>query len=88
MEPFIPLFPQCGINVNVLTDDVRTVSNLLCGISSKEVEEAIGKLNRVKPIALVRAHTQTWGSWGLSAYDATQLTHLLSLVPFQFLHLF
>ncbi|XP_029909790.1 phosphatidylinositol 4-phosphate 3-kinase C2 domain-containing subunit gamma isoform X2 [Myripristis murdjan] len=43
---------KSGMNVNVLVDVVRTVSSLLCGFSSQELEDAIGKLNRVNPIPL------------------------------------
>ncbi|XP_056138310.1 phosphatidylinositol 3-kinase C2 domain-containing subunit gamma [Lampris incognitus] len=43
---------QCGMNVNVLVNEVRTISSLLCGLSSQQLEKAIGKMNRLKPIAL------------------------------------
>ncbi|XP_064878364.1 phosphatidylinositol 3-kinase C2 domain-containing subunit gamma [Oncorhynchus nerka] len=43
---------KCGSNLNLLLDEVRTIINLLCGISTRELEEAIGKLRRIKPVAL------------------------------------
>ncbi|KAF7663980.1 hypothetical protein LDENG_00192830 [Lucifuga dentata] len=43
---------KSGMNSKVIVEQVRTISNLLCGLSSEELEEAFGKLNRVKPIAL------------------------------------
>ncbi|XP_041651242.1 phosphatidylinositol 4-phosphate 3-kinase C2 domain-containing subunit gamma isoform X2 [Cheilinus undulatus] len=43
---------KSGMNANVLVGCVRTISNLLCGISCPELEDAIGALNRVKPMLL------------------------------------
>ncbi|XP_062318498.1 phosphatidylinositol 3-kinase C2 domain-containing subunit gamma isoform X1 [Osmerus eperlanus] len=43
---------KSGTNISMLVDEVRTIINLLCGISAVEVEEAIGRLSRIKPMAL------------------------------------
>ncbi|XP_074534140.1 phosphatidylinositol 3-kinase C2 domain-containing subunit gamma [Halichoeres trimaculatus] len=43
---------KTGMNANVLVGCVRTVCNLLCGLSCPELEDAIGRLNRINPIPL------------------------------------
>ncbi|XP_028305921.1 phosphatidylinositol 4-phosphate 3-kinase C2 domain-containing subunit gamma isoform X2 [Gouania willdenowi] len=46
------LMNKSGMNVTVLVSHVRTVSNLLCGFSCPELEDAIGHLNRINPKSL------------------------------------
>ncbi|KAM4572847.1 phosphatidylinositol 3-kinase C2 domain-containing subunit gamma [Odontesthes bonariensis] len=43
---------KSGMNVNVIASSIRTISNLLCGVSSQDLEDAIGRINRIKPITL------------------------------------
>ncbi|CAL8359519.1 unnamed protein product [Lota lota] len=43
---------QSGTNVKVIIEVVRTISSLLCGVSSQQLEEAIGMLNRIKPVPM------------------------------------
>ncbi|XP_061772660.1 phosphatidylinositol 3-kinase C2 domain-containing subunit gamma-like isoform X1 [Nerophis ophidion] len=52
-EEAMLLRSQSGMNINVLVAHVRTIIDLLCGFSSRELEDAIGRLNRVNPIALL-----------------------------------
>ncbi|XP_070827978.1 phosphatidylinositol 3-kinase C2 domain-containing subunit gamma, partial [Chaetodon trifascialis] len=43
---------KSGMNVNALVGCARTISNLLCGLSCLELEDTIGRLNRIAPKAL------------------------------------
>ncbi|XP_019116415.2 phosphatidylinositol 4-phosphate 3-kinase C2 domain-containing subunit gamma [Larimichthys crocea] len=43
---------KSGMNVNVLVGCVRSISNLLGGLSCQELEDSIGGLNRINPIPL------------------------------------
>uniref|UniRef100_A0AAY5KC98 Phosphatidylinositol-4-phosphate 3-kinase n=1 Tax=Esox lucius TaxID=8010 RepID=A0AAY5KC98_ESOLU len=43
---------QCGTNVDPLVDEVHGIVSLLCGITTANLEEAIGRLLRIKPTAL------------------------------------
>nr|XP_029138079.1 phosphatidylinositol 4-phosphate 3-kinase C2 domain-containing subunit gamma [Labrus bergylta] len=43
---------KSGMNTNVLVGWVRTISNLVCGLSCPELEDSIGALNRINPIPL------------------------------------
>ncbi|XP_030641435.1 phosphatidylinositol 4-phosphate 3-kinase C2 domain-containing subunit gamma [Chanos chanos] len=46
---------QCANNVNQIVGEVQTISDLLCGISSIQLEEAIGGLRRINPMMLCPA---------------------------------
>ncbi|KAM9376569.1 phosphatidylinositol 3-kinase C2 domain-containing subunit gamma [Pholidichthys leucotaenia] len=50
---------KSGVNINDLIRQVRTISNLLCGFSCPELEDAIGTLNRFNPTDL--AHDEMNG---------------------------
>ncbi|XP_068459618.1 phosphatidylinositol 3-kinase C2 domain-containing subunit gamma [Clinocottus analis] len=43
---------KSGMNANVLEVRVRFICNLLCGLSCQELEDAIGRINRLNPIPL------------------------------------
>ncbi|XP_028843563.1 phosphatidylinositol 4-phosphate 3-kinase C2 domain-containing subunit gamma-like isoform X2 [Denticeps clupeoides] len=43
---------QCWLNVSRVVVEVRAICGLLCGISTMELEEAIGNLKRIKPTML------------------------------------
>ncbi|KAJ3596283.1 hypothetical protein NHX12_002692 [Muraenolepis orangiensis] len=43
---------QYGMNVTVLVEVVRTISSLLCGVSSQQLEEAVGMLNRIHGVTV------------------------------------
>ncbi|KAJ8261872.1 hypothetical protein GJAV_G00159420 [Gymnothorax javanicus] len=43
---------QCGSNINKIVEVVREICSSLCGFSIKEVEDAIGQLNRIRPTIL------------------------------------
>ncbi|KAJ0069215.1 hypothetical protein NL108_003124, partial [Boleophthalmus pectinirostris] len=48
---------QAGLNVHAIVGRVRTICNLLCGVSTQELEDAIGMINRVNPAPMVTNHT-------------------------------
>ncbi|KAI1888408.1 hypothetical protein AGOR_G00184840 [Albula goreensis] len=43
---------KCGSNANQIMLEVRGICSLLYGVSIKELEDAIGQLNRIKPIMM------------------------------------
>ncbi|KAL2093959.1 hypothetical protein ACEWY4_011271 [Coilia grayii] len=43
---------QCGDNLNQIVTEVRTICNLLCGVSTVQLEEAIGAVKRITPAML------------------------------------
>ncbi|KAM8860741.1 phosphatidylinositol 3-kinase C2 domain-containing subunit gamma isoform 2-T3 [Synchiropus picturatus] len=45
---------QSGANISALVEVVRTISNLLCGLSCQDLEDAIGGINRVNSLFLSR----------------------------------
>lgn len=47
---------QSTASVAAVTDSVCGVRNLLCGLSPQQLDDAIGALNRVGPLALVGRH--------------------------------
>ena len=53
---YLPFLPQSGMNVKVILELARTISSQLCGVSTQQLEEAIGLLNRIKPAPLVRTN--------------------------------
>lgn len=50
------LLQQSVTSVAAVTDTVCAVRNLLCGLSPQQLDDAIGALNRVNPLALVGHH--------------------------------
>ncbi|XP_034390007.1 phosphatidylinositol 4-phosphate 3-kinase C2 domain-containing subunit gamma isoform X2 [Cyclopterus lumpus] len=48
---------KSGMKVNVLEFIVRSICNLLCGLSCQELEDAIGRLNRLHPTPLSHVDT-------------------------------
>ncbi|XP_029379486.1 phosphatidylinositol 4-phosphate 3-kinase C2 domain-containing subunit gamma [Echeneis naucrates] len=40
---------KSGMNVSILVGHIRTICNLLCGLSCQELEDAISRLNRLNP---------------------------------------
>ncbi|XP_033823985.1 phosphatidylinositol 3-kinase C2 domain-containing subunit gamma isoform X1 [Periophthalmus magnuspinnatus] len=43
---------KAQLNVHAIVGRVRTVSSLLCGVSTQELEDAIGMINRINPVPM------------------------------------
>ncbi|XP_048875603.1 phosphatidylinositol 3-kinase C2 domain-containing subunit gamma isoform X2 [Brienomyrus brachyistius] len=49
---------QYGNNVGAIAEEVQTISSLLCGVSTRELEDAVGVLQRTKHLRMTRVECE------------------------------
>lgn len=46
---------QCGVSVSEVVESVHAVCEQLCGVTTVELEEAVGRLQRFATVTLVQS---------------------------------
>ncbi|XP_004567786.1 phosphatidylinositol 3-kinase C2 domain-containing subunit gamma [Maylandia zebra] len=63
---------KSGVNIGVIVSRARTISNLLCGVTCQELEDAIGNLNRINPRPLSHEEISECADAMLILHEALQ----------------